>query len=336
MAYILQISAAVSAAKVTLPASIPATAKVTAVLKQADGSDCPVIGVYSGAGGVWDLTCADGLTVPNTSSAVFSVETASMPAGETGPAGPKGDKGDKGDTGPAGPKGDTGAAGAAGAAGKSAYELAVAGGYTGTQSQWLTSLKGAKGDTGAQGPQGPQGPAGPGVTMEQVLYEQECVFLNGLPWEYVMGNTGHDPVQFYATDPTFNTHGGVKLIPWPQNSPNGFKCNTFGTYLISGQVCCRVPNTASDIYYLRDTDDMSLVYGQLKFYRNDGSLRRILNVGHTHTFRQGGFFFVKFAVGVTLFPGDTVVVSVTNRSGDVAWITGNVDDNWISAVRVVG
>lgn len=52
-----------------------------------------------------------------------------------------GPKGDKGDPGTAGTKGDAGTAGAAGAAGKSAYELAVAAGYSGTQAQWLASLK---------------------------------------------------------------------------------------------------------------------------------------------------------------------------------------------------
>ena len=68
-----------------------------------------------------------------------------------------------------GSKGDTGAAGSAGTNGKSAYELAVAGGYTGTQTEWIASLKGEKGDTGAVGPKGdtgaigaigPQGPKG--------------------------------------------------------------------------------------------------------------------------------------------------------------------------------
>ena len=36
------------------------------------------------------------------------------------------------------------------------YEIAVQHGYTGTEEQWLASLKGAD---GTQGPQGPQGPA---------------------------------------------------------------------------------------------------------------------------------------------------------------------------------
>lgn len=38
-----------------------------------------------------------------------------------------------------------------GPAGKSAYDLAVAAGFSGTQAQWLASLKGLKGDTGAAG-----------------------------------------------------------------------------------------------------------------------------------------------------------------------------------------
>lgn len=69
-------------------------------------------------------------------------------------AGEKGEKGDKGDTGATGPKGATGADG------KSAYEVAVAGGYSGTETQWLASLKGAKGDTGAKGETGAAGAKG--------------------------------------------------------------------------------------------------------------------------------------------------------------------------------
>lgn len=62
----------------------------------------------------------------------------------------KGDKGDKGDQGP------------------SAYEIAVANGYSGTETEWLAYLrlgpkgdKGDKGDTGPQGPKGDTGDTGP-------------------------------------------------------------------------------------------------------------------------------------------------------------------------------
>ena len=41
--------------------------------------------------------------------------------------------------------------------GLSAYELAVLGGYTGTEAQWLASLKGDKGDTGSSGTDGTNG-----------------------------------------------------------------------------------------------------------------------------------------------------------------------------------
>jgi len=48
----------------------------------------------------------------------------------------------------------------AGRPGLSAYEVAVAAGYEGTEAEWLASLKGADGQDGATGPQGPQGDPG--------------------------------------------------------------------------------------------------------------------------------------------------------------------------------
>ena len=47
-----------------------------------------------------------------------------------------------------------------GADGASAYEIAVENGYTGTEAEWLSSLKGEKGDAGEQGIQGIQGEKG--------------------------------------------------------------------------------------------------------------------------------------------------------------------------------
>ena len=71
------------------------------------------------------------------------------PKGDTGPQGPKGDTGATGATGPQGPKGDkgdtgpqgpAGADGATGADGKSAYQYAVEGGYTGTETEFAKKL----------------------------------------------------------------------------------------------------------------------------------------------------------------------------------------------------
>lgn len=88
------------------------------------------------------------------------------PKGDTGLKGDKGEKGDKGDTGEKGLKGDKGDQGergfhgydgSDGVDGRSAYQVAVAYGFTGTEQEWLDSLKGAKGDTGDQGIQGETG-----------------------------------------------------------------------------------------------------------------------------------------------------------------------------------
>ena len=100
--------------------------------------------------------------------------------GEQGPVGPQGPKGDKGDTGATGQQGPQGLKGDTGATGQSAYQIWLANNHTGTESDFLNSLKGVKGDQGNVGPQGPkgdkgdtgatgsQGPQGPiGATGEQ-------------------------------------------------------------------------------------------------------------------------------------------------------------------------
>ena len=75
--------------------------------------------------------------------------------GPTGPQGLTGEKGAPGERGEQGPKGDPGANG------KSAYELAKEEGFTGSQTEWLASLKGQDGQKGERGEPGLQGPAGP-------------------------------------------------------------------------------------------------------------------------------------------------------------------------------
>lgn len=96
------------------------------------------------------------------------------PAGPTGPAGAQGAAGAtgatgatgaQGDPGPAGADGEDGAPGTPGAAGASAYQVAVAGGFTGTEAEWLATLVGPQGETGPEGPQPPLGAAGAGASI---------------------------------------------------------------------------------------------------------------------------------------------------------------------------
>lgn len=89
--------------------------------------------------------------------------------GEKGDTGAQGAKGDKGDTGAAGKdgaqgakgdKGDAGTPGAKGEDGKSAYQIWLDAGNTGSEAAFLASLKGdagTKGDTGAAGAPGADG-----------------------------------------------------------------------------------------------------------------------------------------------------------------------------------
>lgn len=62
--------------------------------------------------------------------------------------------------GPQGPPGEDGIIGADGADGQSAYEIAVANGFEGTETEWLESLVGPEGPQGTQGEQGTQGDPG--------------------------------------------------------------------------------------------------------------------------------------------------------------------------------
>ena len=84
------------------------------------------------------------------------------PAGADGSPGADGAKGDKGDPGPAGA--DSTVPGPAGADGASAYEVAVAAGFVGTQAQWLASL------VGPAGPQGEPGSGGAGGGIASYTY----------------------------------------------------------------------------------------------------------------------------------------------------------------------
>jgi hypothetical protein len=83
--------------------------------------------------------------------------------GDDGPQGTQGITGDQGDTGNQGIQGVQGIQGSQGpdgTVGDTAYEEAVAAGFVGTESAWLTSLIGDDGPQGPQGVQGTQGDAG--------------------------------------------------------------------------------------------------------------------------------------------------------------------------------
>lgn len=80
--------------------------------------------------------------------------------------------------------------GGTGKDGKSAYEIAVENGYTGTVKEWLGSLKGERGDDGSpgvkgekgeRGPQGPPGKDGSDATVDLSGYVKKSeLFENNM------------------------------------------------------------------------------------------------------------------------------------------------------------
>lgn len=157
--------------------------------------------------------------------------------GATGPQGPKGDIGQTGATGPTGPKGDTGDTGATGAigpqgpagdqgltgpAGDSAYQTWVSLGNTGTQAEFIASLKGAKGDqgdTGAQGIKGDTGPKGdkgdPGdVSSEQLTnYVASTAVLDNHDGTIQVNNNTFTPANVNSVSPLTQFQTGTKKCP---------------------------------------------------------------------------------------------------------------------------
>lgn len=141
------------------------------------------------------------------------------PIGLTGPEGPQGIQGIQGIQGEIGPQGPQGEPGPQGDEGPSAYEVAVANGFVGTEAAWLASLvgpqgiqgiQGETGPTGATGPQGEVGPQGtPGESYEG--YSVECLnkdsngIYTTIEFSDASGNLRKRSVLSGGTSPTYTT-----------------------------------------------------------------------------------------------------------------------------------
>ena len=134
--------------------------------------------------------------------------------GEQGLQGVQGEKGDKGEQGlqgirgEKGDKGDTGAKGSDGADGKSAYQIWLSLGNSGTETDFINSIKGEKGDKGEQGLQGIQGEKG----------DKGEQGLQGVQGE--KGEKGSDGADGFSPSITVseNTETSYKLLITDKNS----------------------------------------------------------------------------------------------------------------------
>lgn len=123
----------------------------------------------------------------------------------------QGEQGEQGVAGRDGANGTNGRDGVDGADGLSAYQVAVNSGYTGTQEQWLLSLKGATGAAGANGSNG-------WSPMLRVVARDIDSILQLYDWT---GGTGSKPT-------TLGYIGSTGIVTNPANAVNikGFKGDT--------------------------------------------------------------------------------------------------------------
>lgn len=186
--------------------------------------------------------------------------------GERGADGPKGDKGDTGLPGPKGadglpgPKGDAGERGQDGQKGergqdgKSAYEIAVANGYTGNETQWLESLKGRD---GARGQDGRNGQSAYELADGDMLYGSVSEWLKTL--KGAKGDTGpkgadgRDGVGIAQTltlsGNTLTLSDGGGSVTLPSQSATNAPANEYeihGTGMPNGKVTAPVGTTYVD------------------------------------------------------------------------------------------
>ncbi len=184
----------------------------------------------AGADGINGVDGADGAVGP---AGLAGADGAVGPAGISGAPGPIGPAGADGAVGPAGTDGTNGTNGT------SSYELAAANGFTGTEQEWLDSLKGADGAAGINGTNGIDGTNGTngtngtdGVDANQAqldaLQAQVDVLqalVDGLhPIVYEIGDTGPaGGIVFHVINGGLN---GLEAAPGDQ--PNAFWCSSYG------------------------------------------------------------------------------------------------------------
>ena len=101
--------------------------------------------------------------------------------------------------------------GDAGADGKSAYEVAVANGYSGTQAQWLASLKGADGAPGKDGSNGKDG-----QTWQPYIADDKhwhIRLINSVDMPAIVGVITQGDANDLTMDDNYRVDGAVANIP---------------------------------------------------------------------------------------------------------------------------
>lgn len=173
--------------------------------------------------------------------------------GERGADGLPGAKGERGADGAVGAKGEKGDTGERGQDGKSAYEIAVANGYVGDETQWLESLKGRDGSPGRDGRNGLSAYE---LASGELLYGSVDKWLASLKGakgdKGEPGRDGKDGVGIAQTltlsgnTLTLSDGGGSVTLPSQSNAPAANEYEIHGTGMPNGKVTAPVGTTYVD------------------------------------------------------------------------------------------
>ena len=241
--------------------------------------------------------------------------------GATGPAGPQGIQGATGPQGPqgvAGSNGTGGTQGPAGANGLSAYQVAVANGYTGTEAQWLASLIGA---TGAQGATG---------TFQNGINNGDVLYWNGTSWTILPIGTEGQNLTVCGGVP----HWGECNSTTPVATISSItSCNTASTgSLYAGSTATGVTQTITLVVATIGTYNISASADGVTFsasgtFTNTGSQNVILSVSGTPS-TAGTFYY-------TLNTTPSCTFQITVLSTPITSVI-DIDGNTYNTVNICG
>lgn len=159
-------------------------------------------------------------------------------------------KGERGERGEKGNDGLQGATGATGADGKSAYQVALDLGFTGSQEQWLNSLHGMRGEQGRQGDRGEKGENGKQVV---IVSDTEPTDPDMKIWLNPLGET---------TSEGINAGGTVS----PEQIENTYNrlANRHAKYTLTADNTVGILNGAT-VQFIRTGSNVEMVFGGLSW-----------------------------------------------------------------------
>ena len=215
-----------------------------------------------------------------------------------------------------------GAPGPQGIDGKSAFQVAVANGYSGTESQWLATLKGLKGDKGDQGNPGVAGTDGqPGTPGSQGPEGPRG--LTGLK-----GDTG-------LTGPQGPGGPAGPTGPEGPQGPTGPAGGAaFATYTVgkTGSGATYIANGANDHLKIQQAIDTAVAAGGgiVQIYSGTYSVGATITVPKDPKIRIEGQYTTKSGFGGTTLRATTTLSAIISESGTSPASTSNGDHSHAS------